>query len=166
MKLVFYATVSPFGILISKVTRSRWSHVEMIFDDGTVYFARAGQGVGKSTWAGRLAKMKWTYHWEVDSIELADEQAARDFLEAQLGKTYDWLAVFGFILPFRANLDVKSKWFCSELAQAACAAGGTPLVRDKARYVNPEMAYLSTALKLEEEGTRPWKEVFKSIFAF
>lgn len=167
MQVIYQASCSPFGLGVSKVTRSQWSHVVMVFDDGVTFEARAGKGVFKSTKDAALKNLKWVYGYEVTDIKLPDEAAAREFAESCVGQTYDYLALLNFLIPFRVpglNLDVKSKWFCSELLFAVVKAGGTQLLRDQARYVSPEMAYLSPIQTVVTPATyRPWKEVINSI---
>jgi hypothetical protein len=53
--------------------------------------------------------------------------AAQKFLEAQLGKDYDWMALIA--LPFRRKWQAPHKWFCSELAAKAVQFSGRKLNR-------------------------------------
>lgn len=167
MQVIYQASCSPFGIGVSKVTKSIWSHVICVFDDGTTIEARAGKGVFKSTKEKALSNLKWTYAYQITEIKLPDEAAARKFAESVVGQTYDYLALLNFLLPFRTpglSLDVKSKWFCSELLFAIVKAGGAQLLRDQARFVSPDMAFLSPIQTVVVDTVyRPWKEVVNSI---
>jgi len=46
------------------------------------------------------------------------------FLESQLGKKYDWMALVA--LPFGRNWQSPFKWFCSELVAKALVMTGQP----------------------------------------
>lgn len=62
--------------------------------------------------------------------------AARD----QIGKPYDWRAIFGFW--FRRSWHRTDAFICSELVAWALSAGGDPVVRREAYRVSPEALYL------------------------
>lgn len=165
MKLIFQASCTPYGLLISKTTRSMWTHVIVAFDDGTTYQARAGKGVFKSTVDAAISGMKWTYAYRIDEVVGANEEEARKFCEAQLGKTYDYLSLLNFVWPFKVSLNVESKWVCSEYASAASGAGGVPLLRQKDFLLTPGELALSPMLKEVTPTTaRGWKEVLKGLF--
>jgi len=55
-------------------------------------------------------------------IPLVDESAANAFAQAQLHKGYDYSAIFGIALL--RDWQDDARWYCSELAIAACMAGG------------------------------------------
>lgn len=87
-----------------------WSH-SAIYDEeeGLVY---------DTTWSGGCKVQsameffsKYT-DWELRDLDVKDKQEARIWLRAQLGKKYDWSALFG--IYFRRNWQEDDKWFCSE----------------------------------------------------
>lgn len=41
MQILFIAAADPFSLLVSWVTRSPWSHVVVVFSDGTTFEALA-----------------------------------------------------------------------------------------------------------------------------
>lgn len=52
---------------------------------------------------------------------------AMDWLDAQIGKSYDWHGAFGLgLAPYR-NWSNPSKWFCYELGAGALRAAGRPV---------------------------------------
>lgn len=164
MKLIFLASCSPYGLLISKTTRSMWSHVIVAFDDGTTYEARAGKGVFKSTTQASLSNLKWTYAHRVDEVVGVDDVKAREFCEAQLGKGYDYLALLNFVWPFKINVNTKDMWICSEFANGASSAGGVSLLREPSYLITPGELALSPLLKeVEPTYARNWKDVITSI---
>lgn len=164
MKLIFLASCSPYGLLISKTTRSMWTHVIVAFDDGTTYEARAGKGVFKSTVQASMSNLKWTYAHRVDEVVGVDDQKAREFCESQLGKGYDYLALLNFVWPFKINANVNDKWICSEFSNAAALAGGVELLRERSYLITPGEEALSPLLKeVEPTYARDWKDVLTSI---
>ncbi|MDD2736069.1 MAG: hypothetical protein PHF56_19220 [Desulfuromonadaceae bacterium] len=52
-------------------------------------------------------------HWDIVEVTLAKDLK---WLNAQLGKKYDWLGIFGLIT---IGIEDPEKWYCSELAAAA-----------------------------------------------
>jgi hypothetical protein len=74
-----------------------------------------------------------------------DESAVVRFLESTVGLGYDWWGLVRFAL--RINRDRANRWFCSELAHAALAAGGVSLLDRVASYwVAPGDVYRSPKL--------------------
>lgn len=85
-----------------------------------VYEATALQGVIRTP----ISRWSWD---QVETIELLvpGNSITRKFLESQVGKKYDWLALIA--LPFRRNWQAPHKWFCSELAAKALQLAGANL---------------------------------------
>lgn len=119
MKIHFCKSNDLGGFLIRLFLFSRWNHVAIQVGD-VVYEATAFQGVI------RTPKRQWSWH-EVETVELGQEgnSAAQKFLEAQLGKDYDWMALIA--LPFRRKWQAPHKWFCSELAAKALEVAGVDM---------------------------------------
>ena len=127
IRLVFTKTDWGIPSMIVRWTlpRSRFawalsSHV--LIDTGEyLYEALPYYGVRKSVRSVALAGS--TIVDEID-FTVPDVPAALAFLEAQLGKGYDYLGVLG--LAFDPNRDWKEdkNWFCYEYAAATLAAGG------------------------------------------
>lgn len=118
IKLHFCRSQNIGGYAIQAATFSRWNHVA-IEVGGLIYDATLSHGVKR--WPP--GSMHQNYD-EVQTIELSvpNELAVIRFLDAQVGKRYDWTALVA--LPFRADWHRENKWFCSELAAAALQAGG------------------------------------------
>lgn len=136
MKLIFQSNNLPFALVIKAFTQSEWHHVG-VANGNTVYEARAFGGVMKTDIESYKARGKW---FEVE-IE-CDEKKCIHFLEAQVGKPYDFSGAFA--LPFRANWEDTNKWYCSELAAAAFAYSGARIVRSGLRGVSPRDLWVST----------------------
>ena len=110
--------------LIRFLTWSRWSHVGVITDRGTVidaYFPR----VREVPLAEFKAPMK---RLAVVEFEHDDPEELFAWLRQQVGKPYDWRALFGF-LARRDTWNEPSAWFCSELVAAGFSRTGSPLFR-------------------------------------
>lgn len=96
-----------FDQIIRWWTDSIYSHVEIVVD---------GIAYGADAWQGRVRVANTSTfnrdNWDVFEITAIHDTA---WLNAQLGKKYDWLGIMGFLL-FR--VDDPSRWYCSELAAA------------------------------------------------
>lgn len=132
MRTVYQTNNRPFSLLIRGVTASRWHHVGLEID-GVVYEARARGGVVRTSLDEFRSRGKCHISkYETDS---KSAQVAKDFLESQVGKPYDWFGALGF--PFRASWQNENKWYCSELVAAAYKVAGYPIVRDDLLGVSP-----------------------------
>jgi uncharacterized protein YycO len=148
MRIVFSSSNTWGGWFIRALTASKWNHVEVLFDDGTVIGAMT-YGVEKTTMFQR-EDSKYTRALMVCSIDLPNEEAARRFAEEQIGKPYDWGGCFATIL--RGPWQTADKWFCSELVARICEIGGNPIVsrlHDVAR-VTPHRVEWAPQLKIAE----------------
>lgn len=145
MKVVFSASKSIGGSIIRFGTMSDWCHVDILFDDGTLIGA-TGNGVQRMSLDDRLNRSTHPiYQYRIDEIKL-DESKARSFAEAQLGKPYDYSAVFAFAVPWRTHWADDSKWFCSELVAATINASGTLIARETLSRVTPAFLDISPLL--------------------
>ena len=125
MRLLAYQGVSPLSRLIRWQTRSIYSHVAIEHE---------GQVVEALGTRGRvvLATDFRQYHTPgtvVDVLEVpgVDADLAWDFSIEQIGKPYDYRGVVRFVT--RQSYHINGRWFCSELASAACSAGDVELLR-------------------------------------
>lgn len=113
MKFAFYkGNASLLDKAISFWMRGPYSHVEAILDesaDGTYTIASSVPGTGVRIASGQsLPFADW------DIVEgPGDEGAARAWFEARVGKAYDYLGLFHFVVQ-PADIESKDKYFCSE----------------------------------------------------
>ncbi|WP_139227025.1 hypothetical protein [Marinobacter pelagius] len=131
MKIWFCKTTDLGGWLIRLLTFSQWNHVAIEID-GVVYDAMAGKGVR------RMSAWGFEHRWDkAVSIRarVKDKQAAIDFLESQIGKPYDWVALLA--MPFRTTWQSPHRWFCSELAAKAMIMAGHRRFNIEAFRVTP-----------------------------
>lgn len=136
MKIHFCKSTGLGAMLIRFFTFSRWNHVA-IEVGGVVFEAVTRAGV-RAVPAHNFPRL-WG---KVESVDIAvpDQVAAERFLKAQLGKPYDWKAIFA--LPFRESWHRAGKWFCSELVAEALLHGGRPLNLPSHR-VTPRDLYIA-----------------------
>lgn len=106
------------GWLIRLLTFSRWNHAA-IEVGGVVYESMTRGGVRVTPASGYGSR----WH-RAESIALAvpDVPALQAFLNDQVGKPYDWMALVA--LPFREDWQSPHRWFCSELVAKALTVGG------------------------------------------
>lgn len=137
MKIIFARNRSVASLIIRLVTWSRWHHCAVIMPDGlTVIESRGGLWGDTGVIETPIKEFKSRYSTiEIAEIDCVDDQGY-DFLRSQLGKKYDFLAIFGIL--FRTGWDNHNRWICSELI-----AGATGQFR-KARVsrVTPEHLWM------------------------
>ena len=112
--LAFKRVTKDSGIipkLISKWTKSKYYHVELIIDNIWVSVYDDGVKLNKL----RPLSTNWDY-LALDTVTLTDEQYSKFmlYLHNQEGKSYDFLGIF-LSQVFPLKIDSDSKWFCSEI---------------------------------------------------
>ena len=108
--VVFATNNQPASLVIKLFTLSHWSHVAILDDEGYIFDSTLLSGVR------RIHFDEWKEHYrELDFtiFPVKDRKKAYEFLSSQVGKGYDALGIFSFIL--RKNYEDKNKYFCSEL---------------------------------------------------
>lgn len=96
------------SIGIKAFTWSKWHHGGIIVGDYVIE-ARASQGVIKTP----LEAFKRRYNNNYIIIDIPHKGDYQERLYKQLGKKYDWGAIFKFV--FRGDWSKEDKWFCFEL---------------------------------------------------
>jgi len=107
MKIWFCRSKTVVGRLIQLATFSKWNHVALQVG-GIVYEADMKGGV-------RMVRLKdflamWSETQCLD-VYVRDQAATIRWLNQQLGKPYDFMAILA--LPFRTTWQHPHKWFCS-----------------------------------------------------
>lgn len=98
------------------VTRSRFGHALIAFDDGMAYSADGRKGWGWLHVADIATRTAW-YSFEVTDAQLT---SMRRWCEKRVGWRYDWWSVFRFTLlwrlvfPSREAKRDRTALFCSE----------------------------------------------------
>jgi uncharacterized protein YycO len=150
MRFACYKGRSRISRAIRFLTRSEYSHIGLLLDDGRLVEAWDGAGV-------RITANLSDAHTPGTEVDVfgfaqpltpAEGAGMRDFLFAQVGQPYDWRGVFRFVT--RRNPGAESDWFCSELAFQAALEGGRLLFNGTAAWeVPPDWIPRSTALRFE-----------------
>lgn len=130
MQLLFVRRPTLACAAIRVATWSPWSHVAAVFG-GTVFEATVRHGVRKTLPSVVLANSV-DHAWA--EVPCRTDPTLR-FLEAQLGKPYDWTAIFGIMT--RRDWQEDDSWFCSELVATAADAGGVSLIHKPKNRVTP-----------------------------
>ncbi|MBB2485395.1 hypothetical protein H5407_09165 [Mitsuaria sp. WAJ17] len=138
MKVIFCRKRTLGSWLIRAWSWSPWSHLVIVEDSEHVIDSTFAHGGVRRR---RLIDIVEEYSViEEIEIPLVDEQAALDFVRAQLGKPYDWTAIFGFLL--RRDWAEPDAWFCNELFEAAAVAGGRRRFRDDISHITPRESWM------------------------
>ena len=108
MKIAFYKSEHGKKIdhAISLVTRSPYSHCELVFSDDICASASPRDG------GIRFKRIQLGYKWDVYTLPPSvDEAFAREWFLTHEAHTYDFLGAFGS--AFNLDLTSKNKKFCS-----------------------------------------------------
>ena len=138
MKILLSHTPSLPTTAIKILTASRLSHVDFILDDYTVCGSVPKLGVVQQPLKQRLDECNFAESLYIPTT-LSQDEALFTWLASQLGKHYDWSALFtSFIL--QRDWQDDDKWFCAELVAAGFDIIGLPIVYGK-RYhrITPAM---------------------------
>lgn len=135
------------GWWIRRGTHSRFSHVDIVYPDGTLVGARNDTHRDwKGQWNTGVQRRPPDYadfnvrERIVVSVTADEEAAIYDFVNLQIGKPYDTLAIEGFVAG-RDWRDPRA-WFCSELVAAAFEHGALLTVLTPESKVTPNDAYI------------------------
>lgn len=111
MKVILATDNRVTSLAIKTFTFSKWHHAGVILGDKVIE-ARAWEGVVESS----LEEFKNRYPKTL-IIDIPHKGDYQQKLYSQLGKPYDWGAIFKFV--FRGDWSEESKWFCFELVAYA-----------------------------------------------
>lgn len=136
MKLLVVNSKGIGAIFIKLFTFSRWNHTAIWFDDDTVVEALAYSGVRCVSY--ERFKKAFPNH-EIIQIGVPEEFKARKFALEQVGKKYDWTAIFSLI--FQRKWQEPDSWFCSELSEAIIQSGGVKRFRDVVHRITPHQSW-------------------------
>ena len=123
---------------------SRYSH-SAVYDaeTDTVYDTTLLQGgCKKHTKAEFDAKYPFQDQLREVPVVASVVPEARKWLEAQLGKGYDWTALLGFV--FQKNWQKAYRWFCSEHSETFRSLFSTPRFVLGAWRITPHHQYIIT----------------------
>lgn len=141
MQLLFSHYPGLYGTTVKVVTRSRYTHVDFVIDDQTLF--------GALSTAKSCVYHSYQYRLQVSTdivlmdIPLKEWQQKRllKWIKDQEGKSYDWEAVFTGTSKNRVWWR-EEVWICSELAAAGFMHVGKSLLNaEKTRRVLPSDLY-------------------------
>jgi uncharacterized protein YycO len=121
MKIAFLKGTGIVDRLIQMWTFSKYSHCEMIFSNEESF----GNSLIYPFKTCISRKPYLPKYWDIIDVNISAEKESkiRDFCEKNIGKSYDWTAIFfSMIIPFR--LGSKDKFICSEVCTEAFQAAG------------------------------------------
>lgn len=139
MYFAFYQSKGLISRLIQWFTRSRYSHVAIIFDDGIVFEAvERGFVRAKNPSENHGPGIVVDIFGYIEKPTAEQITRARAFCESIEGRKYDYLTVLlGF--PFRVARDLDAeKEFCSEATLEATRRAGKPLLRKLPFRTSPD----------------------------
>ena len=109
-----------------------------VVDGDTIIQAHALHGVIRTPLAEAIANAS---ECELVRLPAGDPAAVIAAAASQIGKPYDWTALWSFVI--RRDWQEDDSWFCSELVAWAFAQGGSPLFRpDRISRVVPEHLWM------------------------
>ena len=135
MRIIYCTSNGFISALIRFFTFSKWSHVAIEYN-GVVIDSTSVGGVAESSLKRFMATHKSIHMEELTGV---DEEAVWRFLKSQVGKKYDFRAIFAF--PFRESWDEDDQWFCTEILAAAIIKGGRKL-KIKSKRITPKGLWL------------------------
>lgn len=150
IKIGQYKGKSFISRAIKFATWGKYSHTAIILDDN--YIVEAWQGSNSV----RVIKSLSDGHKpgtpvDIYSARMGSEQERifRAFVEAQVGKKYDFWGIAGFLR--RKDLQRGESWFCSELFAAGCEKAGITLFNNlRPSQTSPSMITRSPITTLIE----------------
>jgi uncharacterized protein YycO len=143
MTLLRFTRGSGLGAAVVRIGTWSWcAHVGFKLESGIVLDATPECGV-----AFRDAKDDETTQYYRPLAPKAHVDAAVRWAMLQVGRPYDWTAIYGMFV--RRDWHKDDKWFCSELICGAFGAAQWPLLQDQRLYdrISPRDLLLSPRIK-------------------
>lgn len=138
----FTRGVGRAGWVVRTFTWSDFSHVGFKLDDGRILDSTPELGVSFRV----DCDDDTTEYYAVCAPSQVIARAVA-WAEAQVGKPYDWSAIWGFVCR-RDSWQCDDRWFCSELVEKSFDNAGFPILRDRGQVdrITPRDLLLSTRL--------------------
>lgn len=133
MKLIFTNPPTLAAKLIKLIDGGKHSHVGILTNNASIVtHATMAKGVIRQPLD---VFVKLFPEHEIVSFTAPCEQQGEDWILQQVGKPYDFLALWKFIFPC-IELGEADKWYCSELAMATMMMSGIEIPQADAFGVN------------------------------
>ncbi len=136
------------GAIVRWATWGSAGHVGFRLDDGKVLDACPGMGVSIRD----AEDDDSTEYWSIAAPKQTIQDAV-DWAKQQVGKPYDWTAIYG--MAFRRDWHQDTAWFCSELVTAAFDTVHWPIVRDSGRFDRVTPRDLMMATRIQRLNPQP-----------
>lgn len=137
MQTIFCRRQNLGSVLLRTALWSSWSHCGIVTPEMTVIEAAAFHGVIERPYADFIAGVS---RYSVKAIEVESDALAISWARSQIGKPYDWWGAVG--LGLHREWGQPDAWFCSELVEAACMAGGRNRFVFNAKRVTPAHSWM------------------------
>ena len=133
MRLLLCRSRSPFAALLRFAMWSKYSH-SALYDpaSGCVWDSTFSHG-GVRKWRWSDWQKRYSLIEQRDS-GINDIEGARAWLDAQVGKPYDWTALVGFLFRQR-DWQRPDWWFCCEMTEATRSIFGQARFRADASRI-------------------------------
>lgn len=159
MRFYFYRGKGFWAALIRWFTRSKYAHMSVVFEDGTVYESVPGKGVVK----GRLESVDGVTPFMYKMGARPNSEAARIFCESELGTGYDYWGCVCFILGIRQRRS-SSRYFCSEFGADAAKVADAPLQeRTGSEKLSPDICAMSPVITIDSARQFSWDHAGRYI---
>jgi hypothetical protein len=155
--IALYRGISLASRLIRLRTWSDYSHASWISEDFKLEIESWGRGVQ----ANGVPFSLHTPHTAVDLFDVpiltaGECEGLQHFLLRQVGRSYDWPGILGFVTRRDQGAESQRKWFCSELLAAAFESIRRPLLcRIKPWRVYPGLLAYSPMLSFLRRANVP-----------
>lgn len=139
VKVAFYKGLEAtdttiYDKAICYYTKGQYSHTELVLFDSISY--------SSSPRDGGVRRKKIIFDdkdWDFIEIDNIDVNKIVKFFNLTENDKYDWIGIFGFIVPFK---DRTNAWFCSEwVSNALKIAGYESLWNKESSKIHPNMLY-------------------------
>jgi uncharacterized protein YycO len=137
MKIIFCNKPSLASWLIRLACWSKWSHCAIIDDDIVLESTFKRGGVGARLFSDFIQEYS---QFEITDVPCPNDELGIEWAKTQIGKKYDWSAIFGFIT--RQPLADESNWFCSEYVEGAIKAAGNNRFRAELNRITPQHVWM------------------------
>jgi len=146
-----YRGIGPLSKGIELFTRSDWSHSAIVIKRGchsfTLYEAWGFKGVVRVDGDNMISVLSANHRpgTPVDIFEVNLPCPNMYFIEAQVGKKYDWSLINKFITRLPAT--INNRWICSELVGEFCKRSGLAMQNMPTWKMAPEHIGISPVIK-------------------
>ena len=137
----------PGSMLLRWLTRCEYSHCEIMYDNYIVGARTHG--------VERYPLETLAIKHDIGTLECSDEQKTLfdNFIESQIGKSYDYRSYLGFIFN-KKTMEDQDKWFCSELILEGLSRAGIKLFNGdciKPWNIMPRDLHMSNSIAYGED---------------